>query len=631
MPTRSLPAEKQAIATFQKTTGKLPTSSTDWGKIHRLAYPTLNDLPDEFKATEAASYYDSGVNNPAAPTPAVPNLTGGSDPNYLQSLVGQTNQAATAKNQAFNAYDQMPSGNSALRILQEAIKAKANPRDFAQAPIGESEVFKQAGVGGFGALAQSLNARGQELDSNRADFANTIGQMADVYKTNAIGVQRRYEKSVEDYKFIANQLNDVMNQVRSDEQQMKVIHLQNDLAKELETIRFGHDVTLKGIPSVSEQTTALNSGYEVTGGRVTDPSKGIVEGFNIGRYATDPAHERNVASIVQGIGKFNTLDDVSAYITRKYPGSPVTADMVSKASEKYGVPWEMLVAMMEQDSSLGTQGKGARTFNPGNVGNDDAGNIRNYGNWQSGVDAVAKWLDKNRATGSSSNSKAADTARDIFSGASGLTLTGVPTKDREAVSKELTKLRDEALKTNDVQGMVRASAGGTTPSDAFKQSFEKGINVVSQIGDLQNTIKGEATGPIEGIIRSKNPYDKKAALIKAQLTSIVPNLARGVYGEVGVLTDNDVALYAKTLPNLTSTEDVNKLILGATIRSVQRSLETKLKVQAGSGVDVSGLLGTYNEVKAQADALLGVTAGQTDPHNILSDATNPDNDPLGIR
>ncbi len=45
--------------------------------------------------------------------------------------------------------------------------------------------------------------------------------------------------------------------------------------------------------------------------------------------------------------------------------------MVINAAQEHHVPPEYLLAMMINDSSLGTAGKGVRTKNPGNVGNDD--------------------------------------------------------------------------------------------------------------------------------------------------------------------------------------------------------------------------------------------------------------------
>ena len=109
-------------------------------------------------------------------------------------------------------------------------------------------------------------------------------------------------------------------------------------------------------------------------------------------------------------------------------------------------------------------------------------------------------------------------------------------------------------------------------------------------------MKGEDAGgdtidlaPLTGFLRSKNPWDQNAQEIKAILQGTIPNLARGVFGEVGVLTDRDIELYRKTLPNLTQPEDIQKSIAGITLRTLQRSLERGLKSQAGFGRDVSGI------------------------------------------
>ena len=50
---------------------------------------------------------------------------------------------------------------------------------------------------------------------------------------------------------------------------------------------------------------------------------------------------------------------------------------------------------MQNDSSFGTQGVGARTNNPGNVGNTGIAE-QSYPTWQDGVNAVASWLDRHR-------------------------------------------------------------------------------------------------------------------------------------------------------------------------------------------------------------------------------------------
>ena len=188
-----------------------------------------------------------------------------------------------------------------------------------------------------------------------------------------------------------------------------------------------------------------------------------------------------------------------------------------------------------------------------------------------------------------------------------LNLQDLPTKGgyRASVAAELAKKAQEALKSGDLYGTMKASAGyDKEPSDTFLQSMEKTLSVVSQIGTLQQTISDQKTGPIVGAFRSKNPWDTKAQLIKAELNAIVPNLARGVYGEVGVLTDNDIKQYAKTLPTLTSTEAIRNAILYITLDQIRKNVEIKIRNQANGQRDMSGYADTYRNLNEEVDRVL---------------------------
>jgi len=244
------------------------------------------------------------------------------------------------------------------------------------------------------------------------------------------------------------------------------------------------------------------------------------------------------------------------------------------------------------------------------------------------------------STKSSGNSDAKKMAQDIFDGVSSLNVSNLPTAMRAQVDQELSILKAEAKQSGDMEGIIKASAGGKDVDSTFMTSFDKGANVIYQIQDLQQIFlddskqgeyskqQEETTGydlnPIWGKLRKFNPWDTSAAEISAQLQAIVPNLARGVYGEVGVLTDNDIKNYSQTLPTLNSTEEVRKAVLGMTVLSVQRSLENKLKTQAASGRDVSGFLQIYQEIKSTADSLLSFTSGNSES------SENTDSDPLNI-
>lgn len=154
-----------------------------------------------------------------------------------------------------------------------------------------------------------------------------------------------------------------------------------------------------------------------------------------------------------------------------------------------------------------------------------------------------------------------------------------------------------------------ASKGGKPLTDTFAQQLNKGLTVLSQIGTLQTNIQNTPTGPIAGAFRGANPWDTNAQTIKAQLNAIVPNLARGVYGEVGVLTDADVKNYSQTLPNLKSPEDIRNAVLGITVDLIGKSVRRNLEINAANGKDVSGFVDIYTEMQNTKDSIFSQIPG----------------------
>lgn len=163
--------------------------------------------------------------------------------------------------------------------------------------------------------------------------------------------------------------------------------------------------------------------------------------------------------------------------------------------------------------------------------------------------------------------------------------------------------------TDPFVNLLLSTKGGKPITDTFAQSLNKGLNVLSQIGGLQANIKDTNTGPLLGAFRGANPWDTNAQTIKAQLNAIVPNLARGVYGEVGVLTDNDIAQYAKTLPTLNSTEDLRNAVLGITVDLISKSIKRTLEINAANQKDVSGFVDIYTEMNATRDSIFAQIPG----------------------
>lgn len=144
---------------------------------------------------------------------------------------------------------------------------------------------------------------------------------------------------------------------------------------------------------------------------------GIVGGYNISSYATDPNHEKNVAAIYSKLQTidFSNPDSITNAIKTASSTSPITGSMILNAARKSGVDPKMVFAIMQQDSSLGTAGTGARNNNPGNIAQFDnlKGAVKGYPTLQEGVNAVADWLSRKKVAPTLQSQNLVDKYRQI--------------------------------------------------------------------------------------------------------------------------------------------------------------------------------------------------------------------------
>lgn len=141
-----------------------------------------------------------------------------------------------------------------------------------------------------------------------------------------------------------------------------------------------------------EASFGLNNQKVIFNGDAT----GVLLGYDISSYATDPLHEEKIADILNYIGNMSTPEEIDVYINNEAIASPVTGAMIYNYALKYNVDARLMMAIMELDSRFGTAGVAVNTLNPGNIGNNDAGETRTYSSWDEGVEAVAKWLNNHR-------------------------------------------------------------------------------------------------------------------------------------------------------------------------------------------------------------------------------------------
>lgn len=125
----------------------------------------------------------------------------------------------------------------------------------------------------------------------------------------------------------------------------------------------------------------------------------VVWWVDIKDYATDPNHETKVKGVYDDItSKEGDIKDVLTQQISQFKDSPITAEMIIAAANDYNVEPALIAAIIQMDSAYWTEWKGANTYNPWNVGNNDKNQEVTYNSWQDWVNAVAKWLSGKRTT-----------------------------------------------------------------------------------------------------------------------------------------------------------------------------------------------------------------------------------------
>lgn len=166
------------------------------------------------------------------------------------------------------------------------------------------------------------------------------------------------------------------------------------------TLMVGPDGNQYNVPNDNVQKFKDSGGtvsFNSVGGD-TNGASGIIGGYDITSYATDPTHEAKVSTLFNRISFVKTTQDMDKYIMSVAPNSPVTGADIMAAAQATSTPPALIMALMQQDSSFGTAGKAVRTRNPGNVGNTDSGATQSFPSWAAGVMAVAKNLQKRRVS-----------------------------------------------------------------------------------------------------------------------------------------------------------------------------------------------------------------------------------------
>lgn len=303
---------------------------------------------------------------------------------------------------------------------------------------------------------------------------------------------------------------------------------------------------------------------------------------------------------------------------RQERGSAITADMVENAANKYNIDPLMIAAKMAQDSSMGTKGKGARNNNPWNVGQLDRLDAQGitvewYATLQEGVDAVAENFAKRQNALASTfwlgdfwiSDSVMESARNIVDG-----IGDYPSKNdpeyRDVQSAVSKVVEEKKATTDDPQlKMIYDSAKYSKDiTDTTSKQITDAFTVLWGVDNLMTQLENmeDDIWPIEWYLRGKNPYDVNAQAITAQLNSLVPKVARWVFWEVGVLTDQDIERYMRTLPNNKMPKDLTNIIGDLLRITVTKSVANTIVTQAKARKNTTGFAWDYENAKAYLES-----------------------------
>ena len=134
------------------------------------------------------------------------------------------------------------------------------------------------------------------------------------------------------------------------------------------------------------------------------------------------------------------------------------------------------------------------------------------------------------------------------------------------------------------------------------------------------------TDPIIGRFREKNPYDNKIVELNSLITQTVPGLARGIFKEVGVLTDTDIARYTDTIANPKLTADQVKLVTDNLLETIEESIRIQINTLSSLGYD----LGTFEDTLSFDDSSINDGLSDEDAYQVYLNLVNQTTTNSGI-
>lgn len=159
------------------------------------------------------------------------------------------------------------------------------------------------------------------------------------------------------------------------------------------------------------------------------------------------------------------------------------------------------------------------------------------------------------------------------------------------------ELSSVGIDTND----VIAGKKKTLPATQV-ESLSQARNVKDDVEKLYDMLQNlPGNGPIGGRLQALDPYNEKRVAIDAQITRIVPGLARGIFNEVGVLTNEDVDRYTRTIANPNMTDAQIERLHQDTLYKIDQSIDSTVDTFDLAGYNVDSFISTNSAEDGMTD------------------------------
>lgn len=149
--------------------------------------------------------------------------------------------------------------------------------------------------------------------------------------------------------------------------------------------------------------------------------------------------------------------------------------------------------------------------------------------------------------------------------------------DAKALGVPFGTTRAEAFGKKPVRQLGETEIRDFSQARLAKENAERIAELIAQIGTQD---------PVVGRFRKANPYDTKVVELQNLITQMVPGLARGIFKEVGVLTETDIALYTQTIANPTLTKEQADNATKQLLKTINLSIALQLDTLKRANKDV---------------------------------------------